>query len=209
MPEFRCQKCGASFALPEHVIQRYPGWTPRECRACRNGGNGSKQHGQRRVEEDLPVAQVLERYHGGPQDGVFTDGSAHPNPGQGGWGAVYVVGGEVVDQAYGSEPDTTNNRMELTALLRGFDLVPVGTPATVYSDSNLCVRTINEWAPKWAANGWRRKGGPIANLDLVQAVHRKAQQRPELRLRWIRAHDGSRWNEYADALSTAYRRRVL
>lgn len=209
MPEFTCQKCGAPFALPEHVVQRYPGWAPKQCRACRNGGRGSKQRGQQPVEEGLPVAEVLDRYHGGPQDGVFTDGSAHPNPGQGGWGAVYVIGGEIVDQAYGSEPHTTNNRMELTALLYGFDLVPVGTPASVYSDSNLCVRTINEWAPGWAANGWRRKGGPIANLDLVQAVYRKAQQRPELRLRWIRAHDGSRWNEYADALSTAYRRRVL
>lgn len=202
MPEFTCQQCGASFTLPEDVTQRYPGWTPKQCRACKSGG-------QQPVEEDLPVAKVLERHHGGPQDGVFTDGSAHPNPGQGGWGAVYVVGGQIVDQAYGSEPRTTNNRMELTALLHGFDLVPLGTPTTVYSDSNLCVRMINEWARGWAANGWRRKAGPIANLDLVQALYGKAQQRPELRLRWIRAHDGSRWNEYADALSTAYRRSVL
>ncbi|MGH8899139.1 MAG: ribonuclease H family protein [Egibacteraceae bacterium] len=202
MPEFTCQQCGASFTLPEDVTQRYPGWTPKQCRACKNGG-------QQPVEEDLPVAKVLKRHHGGPQDGVFTDGSAHPNPGQGGWGAVYVVGGAIVDQVYGSEPHTTNNRMELTALLHGFDLVPLGTPATVYSDSNLCVRMVNEWARGWAANGWRRKAGPIANLDLVQALYAKAQQRPELRLRWIRAHEGSRWNEYADALSTAYRRSVL
>jgi ribonuclease HI len=202
MPEFTCQQCGALFTLPEDVIKRYPGWTPKQCRACRNGD-------QQPVEEDLPVAKVLERYHGGPQDGVFTDGSAHPNPGPGGWGAVYVVGGEIVDQAYGSERRTTNNRMELTALLRGVDLVPLGTPATVYSDSNLCVRTINEWARGWATNGWRRKTGPIANLDLIQELYRKAQERPELRVRWIRAHDGSRWNEYADALSTAYRRSVL
>jgi ribonuclease HI len=204
MPEFTCQGCGASFTLPEHVTQRYPGWTPKRCRRCRGG-----QNDQQPVEDELPIATVLERYHGGPQDGVFTDGSAHPNPGPGGWGAVYVIAGEIIDQAYGSEPYTTNNRMELTALLHGFDLVPPGTPATVYSDSNLCVRTINDWAHGWAANGWRRKGGPIANLDLIQAVYGKAQQRPELKLRWIRAHDGSRWNEYADALSTAYRRSVL
>jgi ribonuclease HI len=200
--QFICKECGALFTLPEHVAERYPGWTPRQCRNCKNGG-------QQPVEENVSVAEVLERHHGGPQHGVFTDGSAHPNPGPGGWGAVYVVGGEIIDQAYGSEPHTTNNRMELTALLHGYDLVPPGTPAIIYSDSNLCVRTINDWARGWAANGWRRKGGPIANLDLVQAVYVKAQQRPELQLRWIRAHDGSRWNEYADALSTAYRRSVL
>jgi len=202
VPEFICEECGVSFALPEHVAAQYPGLVPKRCRGCKNGGSQP-------VEEGLPVAEVLKRSYGGPQDGVFTDGSAHPNPGPGGWGAVYVIDGEIIDQAYGSEPRTTNNRMELTALLHGFDLVPPGTPATIYSDSNLCVRTINEWARGWAANGWRRKGGPIANLDLVQAVYNKAQRRPELRLRWIRAHDGSRWNEYADALSTAYRRAVL
>ena len=161
------------------------------------------------MEENLPLAEVLKRYHGGPRDGVFTDGSAQPNPGPGGWGAVYVIDDTVIDQEYGSEPATTNNRMELTALLYGYDLVPVGTGAVMYSDSNLCVRTINEWARGWAAKGWRRKGGPIANLDLVQAVYAKARQRPEITLRWIRAHDGSRWNEYADALATAYRRSVL
>jgi ribonuclease HI len=200
--QFICQECGTSFTLSPNVVQRYPGWTPKQCRNCKNGG-------EEPVEENLPVAGVLKRYHDGPQDGVFTDGSAHPNPGPGGWGAVYVIGGEIIGQTYGSEPHTTNNRMELTALLHGFDLVPVGTPATVYSDSNLCVRIINEWARRWAANGWRRKGGPIANLDLVKAVYEKAHQRPELQVRWIRAHDGSRWNEYADALSTAYRRPIL
>jgi ribonuclease HI len=202
MPQFTCTECGGTFSLSQQVIDRYPGWTPKKCRVCKNGT-------QQPVEENLPLAKILERYHGGPQDGVFTDGSAHPNPGPGGWGAVYVIDGTVVDQEYGSDPQTTNNRMELTALLHGYDLVPRGTPATIYSDSNLCVRTINEWARTWAANGWRRKGGPIANLDLVQAVYAKAQQRPELTLRWIRAHDGSRWNEYADALSTAYRRATL
>lgn len=211
MPQFTCTQCGGEFSLSQAVLDRYQNWTPKQCRKCKNG-SGARPSGRSRrasVEEELPLAAVLERYHDGPQDGVFTDGSAHPNPGPGGWGAVYVVGGEVVDREHGSDPDTTNNRMELTALINGYDLVPVGTPATVYSDSNLCVRTINEWAKGWAANGWKRKAGPIANLDLVKTLYAKARQRPELALRWIRAHDGSRWNEYADALSTAYRRSVL
>ena len=112
---------------------------------------------------------------------------------------------EIVAQDSGHEPDTTNNRMELTALIAGFDLIPPGEAVTVYSDSNYCVKLINEWAVGWARNGWRRKAGPVKNLDLVQALYERAQARPEVRLQWIKAHDGSRWNEYADALSVAYR----
>jgi ribonuclease HI len=138
---------------------------------------------------------------GDPVDGVFTDGSATPNPGRGGWAAVYVVGGTVVAEASGAEPSTTNNRMELTALLRGIELVPEGTPAVLHSDSQLAVRTVNEWAPAWEARGWRRRTGPVENLDLVRALVEALRARPELEVRWIRAHVGHRWNEYADQLA--------
>jgi ribonuclease HI len=152
---------------------------------------------------------VLATFHRGPSDGVFTDGAADPNPGPGGWGAVYVVGGEIVDEDHGHEPRTTNNRMELTALLHGGDLVPPGTPATVYTDSKLCHDTLAKWAPGWERRGWRRKTGEIANLDLVKPLYEKLRSRPELTVAWIPAHDGTRWNEYADALATAYRRERL
>ena len=155
------------------------------------------------------MAEVLDRYIEGPTDGVFTDGSASPNPGPGGWGAVYVVGGEIVDQAYGHERHTTNNRMELTALLHGVELVPEGTSAVVYTDSNIAVRTITEWAAGWERNGWRRKRGPVENLDLVRPLYERFRARPELELRWIKAHAGNRWNEYADSLATAYAREEL
>lgn len=226
MPTFACATCGESFSLPQHVVDRHPGWTPRTCRSCRDGrGNRSPLAGgdERRnassrrrasrgttlVEENLTLAQVLDKYTEGPTDGVFTDGSANPNPGPGGWGAVYVVGGEVVEQAHGHEPHTTNNRMELTALIAGFDLVPPGTATTVYTDSRLCVDTITKWAVGWERRGWRRKGGEVLNLDLVKALYERAQARPELRLQWIPAHNGARWNEYADSLSTAYLRAEL
>ena len=152
---------------------------------------------------------MLDRYQDGPDSGVFTDGSASPNPGPGGWGAVYVVDGEVVAQAHGHDPDTTNNRMELVALLKGIDLVPEGTPATLYSDSNLAVRSVTEWAAGWAKRGWRRKTGPVENLDLVRPLYEALQARPELRVQWIKAHAGNRWNEYADSLATAYAREEL
>ena len=141
------------------------------------------------------------RPEGDPQDGVFTDGSATPNPGPGGWGAVYVVGGSVVAELSGAHPDTTNNRMELTALLEGITLVPDGTPAVLHSDSQLAVQTVNEWAPAWEARGWRRARGPVENLDLVRPLVERLRDRPELEVRWIRAHVGHRWNEYADRLA--------
>jgi ribonuclease HI len=124
-----------------------------------------------------------------------------PNPGPGGWGAVYVVDDEIIAEARGHAPDTTNNRMELTALIEAVRLVPEGTPMTVYSDSNLAVRTITEWAEGWMRNGWKRKSGPVENLDLVQRAYSAYRSRPELDLVWIKAHVGFRWNEYADELA--------
>lgn len=159
-------------------------------------------------EENLSIAEVLAKYTEGPVDGVFTDGAAEPNPGPGGWGAVYVVEDRVVDERWGNEPHTTNNRMELCALINGCALVPEGKKTVLYTDSQLCVSTINEWAKGWEARGWKRKGGEIKNLELVQELYRLCKRRPELELRWIAAHSGNRWNEYADALATAYRRKV-
>jgi ribonuclease HI len=157
-------------------------------------------------ELDLPAAEVLRRFHDGPLTGVFTDGAAHPNPGPGGWGAVYVVDDKIVSERFDHEPHTTNNRMELMALRVGLDLVPKGTSATVYTDSELCVKTFTQWVARWEASGWKRKGGPIKNLALVQQIYECLRGRPELRLQWIAAHNGYRWNEYADSLATAYRR---
>jgi ribonuclease HI len=139
---------------------------------------------------------------GDPEDGVFTDGSATPNPGPGGWAAVRVAGGVVIAEASGADPDTTNNRMELTALLRAVELVPPGESEVLYSDSQLAVRTVNEWAYGWEARGWRRARGPVENLDLVRPLFEALRARPELEVRWIRAHVGHRWNEYADRLAS-------
>jgi ribonuclease HI len=144
---------------------------------------------------------VLGRYTKGPKSGIFTDGSASPNPGPGGWGVVYVVDDEVIDELAGREAHTTNNRMELMALIEAYRIASKSVALDVWTDSELCVKTINEWASAWERQGWRRKGGAIKNLALVQELYALAQSRPNLTLRWIKAHDGSRWNEYADALA--------
>lgn len=151
------------------------------------------------------TAEVLRTYKGGPESGVFTDGAAHPNPGAGGWGAVFVEQNRIRAEVSGHEPFTTNNRMELTALIAGYRLVPAGERTVVYTDSQLCVNTINLWAASWRKNGWKRKGGEIKNLELVQELYELARSRPEIELKWIKSHNGYLWNEYADALSTAYR----
>jgi len=159
----------------------------------------------RRVSNPLLTTdQVLQRYTAGPKSGVFTDGSCEGNPGPGGWGFVWVENDEIVQEKYGRDGDTTNNRMELTALIEALRVLPEDAETSVYSDSQLCVKTVNEWAAGWERRGWRRKSGPIANLGLVKQFYALARARPGVRIEWIRAHDGSRWNEYADALASRY-----
>ncbi len=219
-----CATCGKTFDVPAEKVAKFPGWTPKECTACwkasraggssgggrsRSSSGGGGRRGPSLVEENLTTDEVLARYTDGPLTGVFTDGSASPNPGPGGWGAVFVVDGVVVDRAHGADGGTTNNRMELTAIAAGIDLVPVGTPTTVYTDSRLAVDTLTKWAHGWERKGWTRKGGPIKNLDLVKPLFAVVRERPEIAIQWIAAHSGNRWNEYADSLSTAYLRETV
>lgn len=185
---------------------------------CRDGGRrsatssgpaSSPKPASRTKTRDLTVAEVLASFTDGPESGVFTDGASEGNPGPGGWGAVYVVDGEVVDEAQGADPHTTNNKMELTALIAGLRMIPPDTPVDVYTDSQLIVSILTQWAAGWEARGWTKKSsGPIANLDLVKEAYALHKQRPKARIQWIKAHSGYRWNEYADALATSYRRQV-
>lgn len=212
MPEFRCQVCDQTFSVPQRALDKYPGWTPRYCRGCspRKTGRPAKVAPKNDPPGGvLTLAQVLQRYRDGPQSGVFTDGSCRPNPGPGGWGVVWVEGGEVKAQRFGHAPQTTNNRMELTALIEALALLPPDAEVDVHTDSELCVKTINEWAAGWERNGWRRKRGEIKNLDLVKNLYALAKAHPGVRIRWIPGHDGQRWNEYADALAMAWSRDSL
>jgi ribonuclease HI len=201
---FVCQKCQNEFNVSPAALAKYPGWVPKTCSRCKKAASPS---GTR--EENLTTAEVLEKYTAGPLEGVFTDGAAEPNPGPGGWGAVYVVGGEIADERHGHEPHTTNNRMELSALIAGCRMVPKDRSAIIHTDSDLCVKSITIWAKDWEARGWKKKdknAGEIKNLDLVQELFRLYYDHGGLRLQWIKAHAGNRWNEYADSLATSYRR---
>jgi ribonuclease HI len=196
MSNFTCRDCGATFAVGQKVLDRYPGWTPKQCMGCRDVG---KSAGSGSSKKPRPAGED-------PMTGVFTDGGASPNPGPGGWGAVYVVDGDIVAERCGHDPGTTNNRMELTALIAALELVSPGIETTVYSDSNLAVQTINEWAAGWERRDWKRKTGPVENVDLVRKAYYGFTRRPELRLEWIKAHAGFTWNEYADELANRWRR---
>ena len=200
---FICEQCRSEFTMKPATLAKYPGWTPKRCLSCQEP---RRQRSTR--EENLTTAEVLEKFTGGPTTGVFTDGSAEPNPGPGGWGAVYVVDGQIVAQQHGREAQTTNNRMELSALIAACKMVPRDQHAVVYTDSELCVNTITAWAVKWEAKGWKKKGGDIKNLELVQELYGLFHGHPGLEMKWIKAHSGNRWNEYADSLATAYRREV-
>ncbi len=214
---FTCAACASTFVVPKAALEKYPGWVPKQCLGCRpqkssqqvNERENRKGSRNRRATQTktrlLTTAEVVERFSTGPQTGLFTDGGCSGNPGPGGWGVVQVLNGEVQDERYGHEPHTTNNRMELRALIEAFEMAPSSTPLVVYTDSQLCVRSMLEWAPTWAKRNWQRKGGPIKNLDLVQPLYALVCARPELTLKWIAAHSGHVWNEYADALANRYR----
>lgn len=141
-----------------------------------------------------------------PQTGLFADGACSGNPGPGGWGVVWARDGEVLAERNGGEQRTTNNRMELRALIEAFRMLPADSEETIWSDSNLCVRTILEWAPTWERLGWKRKTGPVENLELVRELLGLARAHPRVRLRWLKGHAGQRWNEHADRLATSFQR---
>ena len=123
----------------------------------------------------------------------FTDGSASPNPGPGGY-AVIENGRPV---ARGSEDgQTTNIRMEGMALIAAMKLAG-GEPCEIHSDSEFWINVLTKWAPGWAAKGWHKKGGEIKNLDIVQQAYELYRSvRPQLV--WVRGHVGHEQNELAD-----------
>ena len=123
----------------------------------------------------------------------FTDGSASPNPGPGGFAVIkdgkpHILGSE--------DGDTTNIRMEGKAIIAALKDA-AGEPAEIYTDSEFWINVITKWAPGWEAKGWKKKGGEIKNLDIVQEVYPLCQQ-SQATLVWVRSHVGNELNELAD-----------
>jgi ribonuclease HI len=199
---FTCADCNKAFSISESARAKYPNWTPKQCMDCRGKGGTSKATRPGRGKPVAPAsADGL-----GPQSGIFTDGSCQGNPGPGGWGVVWVSDGEVIAERHGFDPATTNNRMELTGVIEGLLMAPTDEPITLFTDSNLVVNTITKWAAGWEKLGWKRREGPVKNLDLVQRAYALSKERPNVKIEWVPGHSGYTWNERADVLSTEHLR---
>jgi ribonuclease HI len=130
---------------------------------------------------------------------IYTDGACDPNPGPGGWAAL-MRSGAAEKALTGSEPDTTNNRMELTAAIQALKALKQPCQVELYTDSEYLRRGIKEWLPGWRARGWRRKGGVLANVDLWQELD-KLLKTHCVEWRWVRGHAGNPQNERVDKLA--------
>lgn len=134
-----------------------------------------------------------------PKVKIYTDGSCDVNPGPGGWAALlrWEDREEVLS---GSAPETTNNRMELTAALQALKSLKKTSRVSLYTDSEYLKRGISEWLPNWRARGWKRKKGKLANADLWKALDRAIQQH-EIDWHWVKGHAGNRDNQRVDRLA--------
>ena len=132
----------------------------------------------------------------------YTDGSASPNPGPGGWAVIDVNTKTTVKS--GGEKNTTNIRMEGTALIEAIKLT--GTePAEIRTDSEFWINVVTKWAPVWKANNWHKKGGEIKNLDLVKELY-ELYKTHSIRLVWVKGHAGEELNELADIAANQARK---
>ena len=133
---------------------------------------------------------------------IYTDGACRGNPGPGGWAAL-LKRGTHEREISGAESATTNNRMELTAVIRALEALKRPVRARVYTDSQYVRRGISEWLPLWEARGWRTAGRkPVANQDLWRRLAELAAGH-EIEWHWVPGHAGVEGNERVDRLANA------
>ena len=131
---------------------------------------------------------------------IYADGACKGNPGPGGWGAILRDGGRE-KEIFGGEPHTTNNRMELTAVIRALEALKHPSTVEVYTDSQYVQKGISEWLPDWKRRGWRTADKkPVKNVDLWQELERAAGKH-RVSWHWVKGHAGHPENERADALA--------
>ena len=133
---------------------------------------------------------------------IYTDGACRGNPGPGGWAALLKSGAHEKENS-GAEAHTTNNRMELTAVIRALQALKRPVHARVYTDSQYVRRGICEWLPQWKVGGWRTAGRkPVKNQDLWQRLDELAAGH-EIEWHWVPGHAGVPGNERVDRLANA------
>ncbi len=131
---------------------------------------------------------------------VYADGACKGNPGPGGWGALLLTGGKE-RELHGGEPATTNNRMELTAVIRALESLPRGSRVRLYTDSQYVQKGMTEWIASWKRRGWRTVDKkPVKNEDLWRQLDEEARHH-KVEWHWVKGHAGHPGNERADALA--------
>ena len=140
---------------------------------------------------------------------VFTDGACSGNPGPGGWGVILRYKG-IEKELSGYDPNTTNNRMELTAVISALRLLKESCTVTLYTDSQYVCNAINQgWAKKWKANGWmRNKKEKALNPELWESLLELCD-RHEVSVNWVKGHAGHPENERCDRLAVAEAEKFL
>ena len=131
---------------------------------------------------------------------IFTDGACRGNPGPGGWGALLRYG-DNERSLCGGEPETTNNRMELMAVIQGLSALQRACEVTVTSDSTYVLKGIQEWMPNWKKSGWKTASKkPVKNVDLWQQLDQLVELH-SIDWQWVKGHSGHAENEIADQLA--------
>lgn len=136
---------------------------------------------------------------------IYTDGSCSGNPGPGGWGAILKYG-DNEKEISGGEAATTNNRMELIAVIRALEMLNRACEVELTTDSQYIARAINEhWIEAWRKKGWKRKGGELKNVDLWQRLD-ELLQKHNVEFKWVKGHAENEYNNRCDTLATAQTR---
>jgi ribonuclease HI len=135
-----------------------------------------------------------------PDVEIYTDGACRGHPGPGGWAALLLSGAHEREIS-GAELATTNNRMELTAVIRALEALKRPVSGRIYTDSQYVRRGILEWLTQWKARGWKTADKkPVKNQDLWQALD-EVSRRHQLEWHWVKGHSGNAGNERVDALA--------
>lgn len=134
---------------------------------------------------------------------IYTDGACSGNPGPGGWGAVLLWNGHEKELS-GGEPDTTNNRMEMMAVIKALEALKHNkAPVTIYTDSKYVLQGATEWMEGWKARGWKSANKkPVKNQDLWEQIDSLIQAH-KVTFIWVKGHNGDEMNERVDQLAVA------
>ena len=139
---------------------------------------------------------------------IYTDGACSGNPGPGGWGAILMYG-EHKKELSGGEPSTTNNRMELIAVITALEVLKEACKVTLYTDSQYVANAINMgWLESWRQKGWKRKGGEVKNLDLWAKLV-PLLEKHKVTFEWVKGHSDNEFNNRCDELAVAESKKFL